>query len=148
GLLGLLDLALESFTRSQVLAVLLNPCFLARLGLEREEAQKWLEWAETLGIYHCWDVKDKQERGYADTPLYSWQHGLRRLRLGRLMEVSDENADAPAAMYKDVVPFADLDSSNKEQLDVFCRAVEGLLPALSRLRGQIGRAHVRTPVTV
>ena len=30
--LGLLDLALESFTRTRVFEVLLNPCFLARLG--------------------------------------------------------------------------------------------------------------------
>src|SRR5207247_6753778 len=41
-ILGMLDLALESFTRSRVLAVLLNPCFLARLGVSAEEAQTWL----------------------------------------------------------------------------------------------------------
>ena len=33
-LIGMLDLALDAFTRSRVLAVLLNPCFLARLGID------------------------------------------------------------------------------------------------------------------
>jgi exodeoxyribonuclease V gamma subunit len=134
GVLGLLDLALEAFTRSRVFATLLNPCFLARLGVDREQALVWLEWAEALGIYHGWDRKDRQERGYADTPLYSWRLGLQRLRLGRLMDVPDENADAPPVHYQNVVPFADLESGDREQLDAFCRAVEGLLPVLVHLR--------------
>jgi exodeoxyribonuclease V gamma subunit len=133
GILGLLDLALESFTRSRVFATLLNPCFLARQGVDREQALVWLEWAEALGIYHGWDVKDKPERGSAAPPLYSWRLGLQRLRLGRLMEVSDDWADVPTVRYQDVVPFADLASSDKEQLNAFCRAVEGLLPVLARL---------------
>ena len=37
-ILGMLDLALESFSRSRVFAVLLNPCFLARLGIDRGQA--------------------------------------------------------------------------------------------------------------
>src|SRR5439155_16757924 len=49
-LLGMLDLALESFTRTGVFEVALNPCFLARLGVDRTQALTWLGWAETLGI--------------------------------------------------------------------------------------------------
>jgi len=136
GVLGLIDLALESFTRSRVFGVLLNPCFLARLGVDHEQALTWLEWAQALGVYHGWDRADKQERGYPDSPLYSWQLGLRRLRLGRLMDTAAPAADGPAPRFQEVIPFADLASSDKEQLDAFCRAVEGLLPRLHRLRGQ------------
>jgi exonuclease V gamma subunit len=132
--LGMLDLALETFTRSRVFAVLLNPCFLAGLGVDRDQALQWLEWADTLGIYHGWDPSDKQERGYANTPLYCWRLGLQRLRLGRLMDVADENSDAPTPRFHDVIPYVDLESSDKEQLDAFCRAVEGLLPLLIALR--------------
>jgi len=134
GVLGLLDLALEAFTRSRVFAVLLNPCFLAKLGVDRDQALLWLDWAEKLGIYHGWDPGDKGERGYPASPWYSWQLGLRRLRLGRLMDVGDEQDGLAAPRFQDVLPFADLASLDKEQLDTFCRAVEGLLPRLAHLR--------------
>ena len=133
-MLGLLDLALESFSRSRVFSVLLNPCVLARLGVEREQASIWLQWAEALGIYHGWDQTDKQARGYPDTPFYCWRLGLQRLRLGRLMEPSSADADRPASHFHEVVPYADLASADKSQLDSFCQAVEGLLPVLMRLR--------------
>jgi exodeoxyribonuclease V gamma subunit len=133
-LLGLLDLAQESFARSRVFAVLLNPCVLARLGVDREQGLTWLGWAEALGIYHGWDRTDKQARGYADTPLYCWRLGLQRLRLGRLMEVANEDAGLSAPQYQGVIPYADLASTDKSQLDAFCRGVEGLLPVLTSLR--------------
>src|SRR5262249_46588425 len=40
--LGMLDLATESFARSEVFAVVLNPCFLERLGVDHADAQLWL----------------------------------------------------------------------------------------------------------
>ena len=86
----MLDLALDAFTRSRVLAVLLNPCFLTRLGVDRSQALVWLDWVQDLGIYQSWDQGDKKERGYADSPLFAWQLGLRRLRLGRIMDVAQD----------------------------------------------------------
>ena len=135
-LLGMLDMALESFNRTRVFEVLLNPCVLAKLNVEREQALVWLDWAERLGIYHGWDMNDKQERGYSASPLYSWLLGLRRLRLGRLMEMPDARDDETGAFgnYKGVVPYTDLESGDLAQLDAFCRAVEGLLPRLRELR--------------
>ena len=133
-LLGMLDLALESFSRSRVFEVLLNPCFLARLGVDRAQAMTWLEWAQSLGIYQGWDADEKQQQGYAHSPFYAWRLGLQRLRLGRYMEVAREDADEPAARFGHVIPFADLASTECEHLDAFCKAVEGLLPTLARLR--------------
>src|SRR6185312_6415159 len=95
------DLALESFSRSRVLDVLLNPCVLARLGIERDQASTWLTWAEQLGIYHSWDAQDKAERGYAKTALFGWQLALRRLRLGRVMDPPAGEKRAPR--FKDVI---------------------------------------------
>lgn len=147
-LLGMLDLAMESFTRSRVFQVMLNPCFLARLGVERTQALAWLSWAETLGIYHGWDADEKHAQGYPRSPLYAWRLGLQRLRLGRYMEVVGEDSDDPAPRFGHVIPFADLLSTDREHLDAFCRAAEGLLPALARLRhlttgGQRWASHLQ-----
>ena len=133
-LLGMLDLALESFSRTRVFAVILNPCFLARLGVERAQAMAWLEWAENLGICQGWDAEEKQQQGYAPSPLYAWRLGLQRLRLGRYMDVAAEDDAGPATRFGHVIPFADLASTDREHLDAFCKAVEGLLPSLARLR--------------
>jgi exonuclease V gamma subunit len=130
----MLDLVLESFTRSHIFEVLLNPCFLARLGVERAQASVWLGWAEELGVYHGWDAADRNERGYGHSPLFGWQLALRRLRLGRIMTPADPQGDGPSPCFKDVIPYADIQSGDREQLDAFCRAVEGLLPRLRRLR--------------
>jgi exonuclease V gamma subunit len=131
---SLLDLALESFTRARVFDVVLNPCFLARLGVDREQASTWLHWAEELGVYHGWNGQDNEQRGYANSARFGWQLALRRLRLGRIMTPADDRSDGPAPSYKEVIPHADLWSSGRDQLDAFCLAVEGLLPRLARLR--------------
>jgi exonuclease V gamma subunit len=133
-LVGMLDLALESFSRTRVFSVILNPCFLARLGVEREQAMIWLEWAESLGIFQGWDADEKQQQGYAPSHFYAWRLGLQRLRLGRYMDVARDDAGEPAPRFGHVIPFADLASTDREQLDAFCIAVEGLLPELARLR--------------
>jgi len=140
--IGLLDLALESFTRSRVFEVLLSPCFLARQGMDHEQAGAWLHWVAELGVFHGWDRQDKRQRGYADSPLYSWRLGLQRLRLGRLMEVGDERGDTPAPHYQGIIPFADLAAGDKEQLDAFSRSVEGLLPRLAALRTLVASGEI------
>jgi exodeoxyribonuclease V gamma subunit len=132
-LLGMLDLALESFSRSRVFQVILNPCFLARLKVDRVQAMTWLEWAESLGIHQGWDADEKEQQGYPHTPFYAWRLGLQRLRLGRFMDTSEDGATSQSR-FGDVIPFADFASTEREHLDAFCRAVEGLLPTLARLR--------------
>lgn len=132
--LGILDLALESFSRSRVFQVILNPCFLARLAANRAEAMTWLEWAESLGIYQGWDAEEKAHQGYPRSPFYAWRLGLQRLRLGRYMDIEGNEPGEPATRFGHVLPFADLASTDREQLDAFCRAVEGLLPTLAWLR--------------
>ncbi len=138
---GMLDLALESLSRTRVFEVLLNPCVLARLKIDRESALHWLTWAEHLGIYRGWDSSEKKEQGYVASPLYSWKLGLQRLRLGQFMNVASEDARGPLAQWQGVIPFADIESGDRDRLDQFCRVVEGLLPMLVRLRGMKATAR-------
>ncbi len=133
-LLGMLDLALDSFSRAHVFQVVLNPCFLAKLGIDRTAATVWLDWADSLGVYQGWDAQEKEEQGYPRSPFYAWRLGLQRLRLGRYMDVVAEDDGEPAPRYGHIIPFADLASGDRDQLDAFCQAIEGLLPTLTRLR--------------
>src|SRR4029077_892104 len=126
--MGLLDLALEAFTRSRVLGVLLNPCFLAALGVDREQAELWPRWVEALGIYNGWDQEDKLKRGEGNSAIHSWQLGLRRLRLGRLMETPNDLDDRPAARFHDVIPFTDAGANDRDNLETFVRSIDRLLP--------------------
>ena len=124
-----------------VFQVILNPCFLARLKVDRVQAMTWLEWAERLGIHQGWDAEEKEQQGYPRSPFYAWRLGLQRLRLGRYhgygrspVSSRELGSQARDTRFGEVIPFADLDSTDREHLDAFCRAVEGLLPILARLR--------------
>ncbi len=139
-LVGMFDLALESFARSKVFDVLLNPCFLAKLGIERSRAKAWVEWAQELGIFQGWDAQEKAERGLPPSPLYAWKLGLQRLRLGRYMEITADDASGPAPCFHEVIPFADLQTDDVELLDAFVLAVESLLPTLTEFRKFQGSA--------
>jgi exonuclease V gamma subunit len=140
-LLGMLDLALESFTRSAVFEVLHNPCFLARLGITQEDTRIWESWTEALGVHHGWDAAEKGAGGLPESALYSWRLALQRLRLGRCMQPAVEDQEGPAPRFGDVLPYADLDTGDRDQLALFCQAVEGLLTALVRLRTFHGKGR-------
>jgi len=116
-----------------VFQVILNPCFLARLGVSRPRRSPGSTGGKPWHLSRL-DADEKQQQGYPRSPFYAWRLGLQRLRLGRFMEVARDDADQPATRFGHVIPFADLASGDREQLDAFCRAVEGLLPTLARLR--------------
>ncbi len=135
--LSILDLALEAFTRdcacSRYSSILAFSPGAASIVPRRST---WLRWAKELGIYQGWDGQDKKERGYPASARYGWRLGLQRLRLGRFMEIPPENSGRPTPRFGEVLPFADMESHDREQLDAFSRAVEGLLPTLVQLRGK------------
>ena len=122
---ALLELAQGAFTRREVFALLLNPCFLTARGLDRDEVLGWAAWAEQLAVYHCFDAADKARRGYGADPAYTWEQALQRLRLGRIMEPPPPD-DAAGRHFRELVPYADLESENAGQLSAFCLAVEQL----------------------
>ncbi|MBN1526499.1 MAG: exodeoxyribonuclease V subunit gamma, partial [Candidatus Omnitrophica bacterium] len=132
-LTAMLELAAGSFTRRDVFDLIFNAAFLAGIGRTREEALVWARWADELSIFHSFDKKDKARSGYADNDLYTWQQGLRRLRLGRIMETPEEGVDDDKAFaaWRDIAPFSDIDSRDTASVSVFCLVVETLLRRLS-----------------
>jgi exonuclease V gamma subunit len=111
GLMTLLGLAGTSFSRAQVFELVFNPCFMAAAGLTREHALEWLEWADRTGVFHSFDKEHRVDQGYEENEAATWQAGLKRLRLGQIMDPASGGAEgAVFEHHADVVPYADADS--------------------------------------
>jgi exodeoxyribonuclease V gamma subunit len=136
GVLALLDLMVGRFSRAEVLALMLNPLFLDRWSVEMSAVAAWAGWIEALNIYHSFDAQEKAAGGGAPSPRFTWQQGLRRLRLGRIMETDDRGG--AIAAFQGLLPYADLESADLELLERFCLAVEDLHRLVVHLRRLAG----------
>ncbi len=123
----LLELANGSFSRREVFNLILNPCFLAGRGIERDDALIWAQWAEHLQIFHSFDEADKEARGLTPNRLFTWQQGLERLRFGRIM------LQEPEQHFHEIVPYADMQSGDRQLLSNFCFTIEALFRAIQRI---------------
>jgi len=140
-MMALLDLPLGRFARIEVCNLLVNPCFLARAGISREEANQWVDYARGLGICHGFDDRQRQELGYPPGELCTWDLGLRRLRLGRVFDCGCGDLDAGEAQaFGDVVPYASAVDQDDASLGLFCELVERLYHRLRRLRTLVAGA--------
>lgn len=123
GLTALLELCESAFTRKDVFDFVLNDAFLASPaagGLSREQVLAWVDWADRLNVYRCFDSQHQRELQLNDDGLYTWQHALRRLRLGRIMQTSNEGN------FADVAPFEDMHSRDERNLAVLSTVLEDL----------------------
>ncbi|MGD0091386.1 MAG: exodeoxyribonuclease V subunit gamma, partial [Planctomycetota bacterium] len=128
---ALLALGDEGFTRRELFQLIQNPCFMARQGLERADVEVWLEWAAELNIYR--DVAQADSLCHGEGDVFTWQHGLRRLRLGRIMLPPRDALDEKDT-FKDLVPYADMESQSAEQVGKFCVLVAELIRSARELR--------------
>jgi exodeoxyribonuclease V gamma subunit len=88
----LLALPLGTFTRAELLGLAVHPAVVA--GLDDVEPDRWLAWADALGVVHGADRED-HEGTYIDQDILNWDQGLRRLALGAFM-AGDASGDASA----------------------------------------------------
>ncbi|MEO6095877.1 MAG: exodeoxyribonuclease V subunit gamma [Fibrobacteria bacterium] len=133
---GLFALARGRFSRREVFALAANPCFRGAGPLDDAALHAWSGWTAKLNIFHGFDGEDKRSRGYAADTLHTWTHGLERLVLGTVMESPEED---DARHFRDVVPFADGRSQDRDLLEGFLTAVRGLNRDLAPLRGEAPR---------
>jgi exodeoxyribonuclease V gamma subunit len=87
----LLALPLGRFTRGELLRLVVHPAVMG--GFPGVDAERWLAWAEALGILHGADRSDHAGT-YIDRDILNWDQGLRRLALGAFMtgEASGEGS--------------------------------------------------------
>ncbi len=135
-LVSMLNLAQGNFTRKDVFDLMFNPCFLAGAGVSRAEATQWLEWADKLGIFREFDAGN----GSVSRP-FSWQHGLTRLRLGRIMTTDgdDETDDIP--VFQNLAPYDDMECSDQDVISRFSMITEALYNHLMPLKSAEHSLH-------
>ncbi|MFC1504178.1 exodeoxyribonuclease V subunit gamma [Spirochaetota bacterium] len=124
GLLSGLSLAKSDLSRSDIFSFTANPCFLHAAGASRDDVSVWMEWAERLNIFHSFDAEDKIKKSAEDTDLYTWSHGLRRMRLGRIM-----SAGEPGRFhhFDEKIPYNDIYTDDINGIDRFISSIEKLL---------------------
>ncbi|MDJ0783424.1 MAG: exodeoxyribonuclease V subunit gamma [Desulfosarcinaceae bacterium] len=133
GVIALMNLLAGRFSRNEVFGMMLNPLFLERWSVTMEMVSTWAGWIDALNVYHSFDLREKTAQGGAPTSRFTWQQGLRRLRLGRIMATED------AAAYQGLLPYADLESGDAQLLERFCLAVGHLHAQVVRLRSLASR---------
>jgi exodeoxyribonuclease V gamma subunit len=142
-MMALLDLPLGRFARNEVCNLLVNPSFLARAGISREQANQWVKYARELGICHGFDDDQRRALGYGTGELGTWNLGLRRLRLGRVFDCGCGDLEAGEAQaFGDTVPFAPGVDDDEQALGLFCELIERLYRQVRRLRSLVAPAEV------
>ncbi|MGB5984216.1 MAG: hypothetical protein WBG37_02845, partial [Desulfobacterales bacterium] len=122
------------FSRRQMFQLLLNPCVMARHGYSADDLAVWVQWAESLNIFHTFDQAHKARRGYTDSPRYTWLQGLRRLRLSRVMASVAQTGD-PDAHFQALEPYGDLHTGDDDILARFGLLVEWVHESVVLLSG-------------
>ena len=93
----LLALPLGSFTRSELLKLAVHPAVIA--GQDDVDPERWLAWADALGVVHGADRED-HEGTYIEEDILNWDQGLRRLALGAFMAGDASGESTPFRMSK------------------------------------------------
>lgn len=127
GVLSIFDFATGRFSRKEVFDLILNPCFMSKWKIGLEEIRAWADWAQELNIFHDFDQRAKKEKGYCESPYYTWKQGLQRLRLSRIMSnpVESENPVSDSH-FQDIVPYFDLNTGDVDLMEKFCMVIENL----------------------
>ncbi len=131
--MSILRLATGRFSRTEVYDLMLNPCFMRRWNIEPDEIQVWVDWTEALHIFHAFDGETRMAGGYPPGDSYTWQQGLERLRLSRIMAAPTSFDPAGLVHYQQRVPFSDVNSSDADLVEKFCTVIETLHHQVSRL---------------
>ncbi len=126
GLEELLNLLHSSFPRDKVFSLFRNPCFQTAFGIDNETVDRWLEWANTLGIYH--DLVTPERKGSdEETALpepVTWEFALQRLRLGAIMApCNTPPADDVSPHYQNRIPYSDISSQDQDTLSKLSKII-------------------------
>ncbi len=130
-LLNILSLSETSFTRKEVFDIILNPCFMSGIKIDRDQAMVWLNWTDKLNIFHHFD-RAHSNSSFSDK--FTWSTGMKRLRLGRIMAPAEETGYmGNIQSYKDLIPFSDMQSNDDGLIGKFSLVIESLYKTIKSI---------------
>jgi exodeoxyribonuclease V gamma subunit len=119
---SILEIASGPFTRKEIFDLMYNPCFLEARGMTLDDAAVWLSWADRLNIFRGFNKTGDID---PDRNLYTWQQGLQRIRMGRIMQTPGlYSHDSCFLDYNNIVPYSDMSSDNQRIIETFNLAIE------------------------
>jgi len=124
-IISLLDLASGNFTRKEVFDIIKNPLCQEALNITGVEAETWLTIADDLNIFHTF-----HNSGVVTGQYNTWEHGLKRLRIGRIMH---DPGDITFSGYENILPYKDTGTSS-DDIALFSGLMEGLYASLFPLK--------------
>ena len=127
----LLELPASRMTASEVLALLEVDAVQRRLGIDAEALERMRRWITESGIRWGIDAKHREELKLpGDDGLHSWWFGLRRLFLGYVTPVNDEETIYGAGGV-DAVPYLDIEGGELP----WAGALQTLIDRIDHWRG-------------
>ncbi|RLB85543.1 MAG: hypothetical protein DRH24_01790 [Deltaproteobacteria bacterium] len=133
-ILGILTLATGRFSRSEVFDLIMNPCFASRWKISQDEVQTWINWTESLNVFHTFDREAKIAKGYPASGIYTWKQGLQRLRLSRILAAPNTLNTASLEHFQELIPFNDIKTGDVDLVEKFCMVIETLHHAVNTLQ--------------
>src|SRR6266496_2297528 len=116
----ILEILPGRFTASEVFAILEAPAAQRCFGIAPAEIETIRRWVDECAIR--WGI-DAQHRGRLGLPAFaenSWRHGLDRMLLGSALRPKNRQ------LFKEILPFDEIEGSNTELLGNFLEFVERL----------------------
>ncbi|MCU0846442.1 MAG: exodeoxyribonuclease V subunit gamma [Spirochaetes bacterium] len=126
--ISLLNLAAGNFSRSEIFGLFTNACFQEKFGFTGEDVEYLLILTDSLNIHNSYNSIEKTA---VPSDSNTWLFGLRRLRLGRIMNPHDSSNTLKD--YKGILPYPD-PYSNPELIGRFSSAIDLLHVKLTGLR--------------
>lgn len=120
GLIRGLDIASGNYSRPDIIGFLLNPCVLYSLGITRETVDCWIGVFDKMNIFYSYNSDDKKNISHSDSPAFTWEYALKRIRLGRIMGGSIDNS------IDKIYPFLDIDTGDVDFIDKMMVTMEEL----------------------
>ncbi len=126
-LIASLNLAKTNYNRTSMFELILNPCFMASQNIDYDDAVIWLGWIDKLNIYHDYISNPQND-------IHTWSHGLKALRLGRIMKSHEFNGELKC--FNNLIPFNDIKTDDEDMINTFVSAFERLFEYLEEFKKQ------------